>query len=233
MRLQNRFIPVLVCVAMLTLSGLAKQALVSPDAINVVQLLPDPPTPGSEEGQAELQEMLNLQSTRTDADVARARDEAEFRVTLFANVVGPGFNAKECPRTFALLEQVSHTDSGFSGPAKDHWNRTRPFVEFPQIQPCIQNAKGGSYPSGHSTTAMTIAEVLSELLPAKRAELMERGRQIGWDRVIAGVHYPSDIEAGRVLGHAVAEAILASPQFQAEEGDVKAELEQVEPATQP
>jgi len=51
---------------------------------------------------------------------------------------------------------------------------------------------------------------------------MERARQIGWDRVIAGVHYPSDIAAGRVLGLAIGEDMLASPDFKAELAKVKA-----------
>ena len=52
---------------------------------------------------------------------------------------------------------------------------------------------------------------------------MERGREIGWDRVIGGVHHPSDITAGRVLGLAVARALLRNPDFQTDLEEVKEE----------
>jgi acid phosphatase (class A) len=56
---------------------------------------------------------------------------------------------------------------------------------------------------------------------------MERGREIGWSRVIAGVHYPSDLTAGRVLGMALARALLASPKFQEEFLKAKEEYDAV------
>ena len=60
-----------------------------------------------------------------------------------------------------------------------------------------------------------------------RAELMERGREIGWDRVIAGVHRPSDIAAGRTVGEAITNALLDSKEFQQELAATKAEFEEV------
>ena len=57
---------------------------------------------------------------------------------------------------------------------------------------------------------------------------MERGREIGWDRVIAGLHHPSDIVAGRVLGQALAEAVLADPKFHDDFAAMKKELTDAE-----
>ena len=39
------------------------------------------------------------------------------------------------------------------------------------------------------------------------------GWQQGWDRVVAGVHFPSDVYAGQVLGKALARAMLADKRF--------------------
>ena len=54
---------------------------------------------------------------------------------------------------------------------------------------------------------------------------MERGRQIGWNRVVGGMHHPSDIAAGRVLGQAIARALLRDADFKAQLEEVKEEYE--------
>ena len=51
---------------------------------------------------------------------------------------------------------------------------------------------------------MLFAEVLAEIYPDQRDALLARGRQIGFDRIIGGVHYPSDVVAGAALGTLVA-----------------------------
>ncbi len=37
---------------------------------------------------------------------------------------------------------------------------------------------------------------------------------MGEDRVISGIHFPSDVEAGQILGKAIAEKLLNDPAFQ-------------------
>ncbi|HTW94160.1 MAG TPA: phosphatase PAP2 family protein [Tepidisphaeraceae bacterium] len=230
MRNRKPIAAIFLAMATLVLAGASSPLLLAPDAIDVVRLLPDPPPPQSQEGQAEMQEMVQLQRTRIHADEVRIDEEASFHVTLFDSVLGPHFNAQDCPRAFELVSEVAMTADHFCDEGKAHWKRRRPPLVFPQIQPCLPTPHSASYPSGHSTLSMACAEVLAALLPEKRAELLERGRQIGWDRVMAGVHYPSDVEAGRVLGHVVAEEILASPGFKTQEAAARAELEKIEAA---
>jgi acid phosphatase (class A) len=54
--------------------------------------------------------------------------------------------------------------------------------------------------------------------------------------VIAGGHFPSDVDAGRVLGRRLARTFLANPAFQADLVQVRAELNaarQAAPAVAP
>ena len=54
---------------------------------------------------------------------------------------------------------------------------------------------------------------------------MRRGQEIGWDRVINGSHYPSDVLAGRVLGAAVARAMAKNDAFRSRFAEAKAEYQ--------
>jgi acid phosphatase (class A) len=43
---------------------------------------------------------------------------------------------------------------------------------------------------------------------------MARGEQIGQDRIIGGVHYPSDVRAGRQIGEAIVKKLMDNSDFQ-------------------
>ena len=82
-----------------------------------------------------------------------------------------------------------------------------------------------SYPSGHSTRGTLFALLLAELFPDRREAILAKGRDSGWLRVQGGVHYPTDIYAGRVLGQALARKFLSSPAFQRDFAAAQAELQ--------
>ena len=60
----------------------------------------------------------------------------------------------------------------------------------------------GSFPSGHSTTAGTLAMALALLFPRLRVFLLLVGAWLAVSRPAIGVHFPSDAIAGFVLGAA-------------------------------
>lgn len=72
--------------------------------------------------------------------------------------------------------------------------------------------------------------MLAELFPDNRDALLATAREFGYHRLVASVHYPSDVYAGRVLGLAIAQALLRDTRFRAELSAVKAELDRVEEA---
>ena len=47
------------------------------------------------------------------------------------------------------------------------------------------------------------AILLAAMVPEKRAEIFARGWEYGENRLVAGVHFPSDIESGRIAATAV------------------------------
>ena len=52
---------------------------------------------------------------------------------------------------------------------------------------------------------------------------MTRGKLMGDDRVIAGMHFPSDVAAGQKLGGAIAKKLMENPVFQKSLQDAKDE----------
>jgi acid phosphatase (class A) len=71
--------------------------------------------------------------------------------------------------------------------------------------------------------------ILAELAPDLKEAILARGLQIGDDRVIAGVHFPSDVDAGHALAHDIFAKLMASPAFQADLAKAKAEVAAARP----
>ena len=199
-----------------------------PAAIDPIKLLPAPAAENSAETKAEIDALLALQAARTPAEVARAKSEVDLKFTAFESAFGKWFSAKNLPQTDALCKTLEGEIKVFSRPAKDHFRRRRPPAVDKRLKPLFDVGNDPSYPSGHATRGMVFALVLADAFPEKREALLTRGLEIGWDRCIAGVHYPSDVVAGRVLGQAVAQALLESPAFKKELDKVKTEIEAAE-----
>lgn len=65
-----------------------------------------------------------------------------------------------------------------------------------------------SFPSGHTTAAFLFAGVASFAMPQVAVYLYAWALAIGLSRVALGVHYPTDIIAGAVLGSGLAASTL-------------------------
>ncbi len=196
----------------------------TPGKTDAVAVLAEPPAPDSEEQAAELQLVRELCKARTESQTARAKEDAKLNLFYFAGVIGTNFAPGKFPRTEALFDEVRKEVRPPVTAAKKHWIRKRPN----QIDASLLFDKpesSASYPSGHSTYGTVEALILAELYPDKRDAVLAVGRQIGWDRVITGYHYLSDVEAGRIFGQALVNEMKTSPSFQKDLAAAKAEIE--------
>jgi acid phosphatase (class A) len=195
-----------------------------PDAIT---LLAPPPVAGSAEDTADLETAFQAYRTATPAERAQGIDEIKLTIFHFAPAIGPWFTPGRFPRTEALFKEVEAEAKAVTSRGKKHWQRLRPYHTDPARFPnAIEHEERTdySYPSGHSTRATVFALLLAEFFPDKRDALLAISRDIGWRRVEGGVHYPTDIYAGRVLGQAIVRELLANPAFQNDLAEAKAEL---------
>ena len=159
--------------------------------------------------------MLQLQAKRTAEDASAIKTEGKFTPFIFSEELGPWFNPDDLPRTAAFLKEVNQDAGNVCGDAKEIFHRERPYIMDSRIHPCAEKEKSYSYPSGHSTGPMVLALTLSQMFPQHADALIARARLIGDDRVVAGQHFPSDVEAGRTLAKAIFQQMLKNPDFQA------------------
>ncbi len=194
--------------------------------VNLVNLLPPPPANDSAKTKQEVGEILAIQVTRTKAMEERAIADAEENIWRFADVVNnPKFTKENLPKFSAFFDRVVETEAAVVDPAKDVWKRTRPHLLYPDlVKPVVPLSKSGSYPSGHTTVGTMMGVVLANMLPEKKDAIMGRAWEFGWNRVIGGIHYPTDIEAGRISGIAISQTIMQHDDYKAEFEAAKAEL---------
>lgn len=79
----------------------------------------------------------------------------------------------------------------------------------PQIVPHLDHAGSFAFPSGHTTSAAALWIMLALIVPTphRKAALAAAGLFalfMGWSRVMVGVHWPSDVIGGWLLGAAFA-----------------------------
>lgn len=199
----------------------------SPGQVDSVVLLEPPPAAGSEAARQDLEAVLATQrAAHAQNTIERAEADAQASCGRVADVLrlNAGSSAALAFATRAALEA-----SGATGAAKLYWHRARPYVVSPQVELPGGVATGSpagtaaakaweytSYPSGHAAFGAACAIVLAQMVPEERAALFARGRVYGQSRVIIGAHFPSDVEAGRLIGTVTIAFLLQSPRFQSD-----------------
>jgi acid phosphatase (class A) len=201
----------------------AKPFITSKD-VDLTMILPPPPANDSAETKAELGEVLTLQVTRTPEMEASAIADAEENVWRFANVMGPNFTKEKLPTFAAFFDRVVETEGAVVDPAKDVWKRPRPHQLSDLVKPVVKLSSSGSWPSGHATVGTMMGIILADMVPEKRAEIMARAAEYAHNRVVGGIHYPSDVEMGKISGSVIAAVLLNRDDFKAEYEAARAEL---------
>ena len=87
-----------------------------------------------------------------------------------------------------------------SGALKGWTDRDRPPLSNPDPEPLVDLPATFSFPSGHATVSFACATVLALAVPRLRVPLSVLATLIAFSRVSVGVHYPSDVLGGAVLG---------------------------------
>lgn len=194
-------------------------------------ILGPPPAPDSPHGRAD---QALFESTRALEGSARWKTAIQDNdlwgggaIRRFSCALGVDINERQTPAAWRMLHRMEFDVRTVGTPAKDAYNRVRPAIgnDKPICVPREDWMRtNSSYPSGHSMTAWSWGLVLAEAAPARADALLAVGRESGDSRMICGVHYISDVEAGRTLGSAMVSRLHAEPAFAADLARAKREI---------
>ncbi len=183
--------------------------LLENQVLNSKQLLPEPPKPGSAQFKYDESQYIWGKMLRNSPRGKQAVEDANLSGAgisrAFSEAFGVTISEKETPEIYKLIMRM-RSDAGDLSvrAAKNYYMRMRPFVLYgePSATPDDEDnlRTNGSYPSGHTCTGWSIALVLAEVNPDRQQQIMERGYEFGQSRVIIGVHWQSDVDAGRIIG---------------------------------
>lgn len=222
-------------------TGILKGYLAPAELPDSLALLPPPPAEGSPALAADIAAFRRLTQFQNSPRGVMAVSDANLAfpaaASVFSCALGVPISEGATPNLNMLLRRTL-TDSGLATyKAKDKYVRTRPFVMLktgsctPKEEAML--AKDGSYPSGHSAVGWGWALVLAELAPERADALLQRGRAFSQSRGICGVHWQSDIEAGRLIGSATVARLHANALFKAQMAAAQKEIAEARAAGAP
>lgn len=196
-----------------------------------VAILGPPPADDSPQGRADraiYEETRGLAGTPRWAQAIRDNDlSGPSAFKSLACAAGLTISPKTMPRTTMLLLRTGVDGALVADVPKRRFFRTRPLIGN-DAKVCIAREDwlkaNGSYPSGHSLLGWSWALVLAELVPDHADAVLTRGREFGDSRVVCGVHFQSDVTAGRTLASAMMSKEHADKGFLADLKAARAEV---------
>jgi autotransporter-associated beta strand protein len=154
------------------------------------------------------------------------------------SATGPGSTASDLGAV-VVLEQTLRGNFSSSNPAKSSYAYPRPWrmaedstvldtgatdafgysvyasdvAVAPQLlrQRSLTAATDGGFPSGHTNAFFLAGLAYAYAVPERFQELVTRAFELADSRIVAGMHSAVDVIGGRVLGTALAAAILGDP----------------------
>ena len=205
-------------------AGTLRSTYIDPEAMALQRVLPPPPEAGLEAAKVDLQTVEAAVRARTPEDERRITANLPCTLDRFTGVLGPAFTAETMPVTAALIEHVFQDGELAVLAAKAAIARPRPYTVKPDLATFGHRSDSTSHPSGHATFGYLAATVLSRLVPGKRQALFAFAASYGENRMIAGTHFPSDLEAGKIAAAAIAEVLFRDPRFERDLDRATAEI---------
>jgi len=174
-------------------------------SVEVVRL--SRPGPDTFRGQLDLvAHYAELRDDRGGEILAQVNGALDFIAAIL------GLNAERHKHTLELLGAALNLANLVEMRLKLGFDVPRPVQLSPQIQPVLPTPGHASWPSGHATESYLMAAMLSHLLPSddvRDVQLQRLAARVAVNRTVAGLHYPVDSAAGRLLGTSLAEFVRA------------------------
>jgi acid phosphatase (class A) len=171
------------------------------------------PKKGSAAEAADYKTLLDYQTTRTAEDCALAAQDVDTSVRAMFGGDNGILSKDEVKKMDKFLKKAWTAAGVNSYMAKRIYKRERPYDANNKIKPCIELESSYAYPSGHTLLARLYARILSQVYPERAEKIMARSNQYAMNRVLGGVHHPSDVEASFILGDYLATEMMDVDDF--------------------
>lgn len=197
---------------------------------NSQALLPSPPAAGSTAFAADEDLYKSTRKLRDTSRWVQATKDADLdfprAAETFSCALDMPISAEATPHLNMLLRRVRADASRATDKAKEHYKRRRPFAVYAE-QNCTpaEKFRDDSYPSGHASIGWAWALTLAEIAPDRLDAVLQRGVAFGQSRIVCGVHWKSDVEAGRLVGAATVSRLHADKVFAAQLTAARKEIE--------
>ena len=198
---------------MLPLFGQVRAWNMTPAQI-VAERPPPPPLTGSQQMKDETAEVKRTVEHLTSAQLAIAQKwndgagtyspPGHWNDVALEYVRDAQMSEVRAARVFALLNMAMHDAGVGCWEAKYHYFNPRPSQLDPSIKTEIGLPNFPSYTSGHSTFSAAGSAILTYLFPSGATSFAAMRDEAGISRLYGGIHYPSDIEAGKLHGGRIA-----------------------------
>ncbi len=186
--------------------------------------IPLPPKKADKAQKEDETTLLKLQKNRTVTDCERAKSEIFVSLENFFGKPNGPLEPEKLRALVPFFDSIRNDADYFVQKLKVDFPRDRPFVYLKEINPCVAKEVTKAYPSGHGTISKLYAMILSDFFPGTNAQLDERSKKIGEDRVLAGMHHPTDIEAGRKIADLIYQELQKSEKYQRAFNEAKRKL---------
>ena len=207
--LQKSIFALAICGATLCSFAANAKPYMNADALpNALNFYPAPPETTSVQFMYDISQYMWGKAMRADSAraalaIAQAETNLDTMVRMFSEPFGMEISAKKTPAIMNVIERGIVTLRQVGRVPKKHYMRRRPFDRFnePTLVPKDEESlrKNGSYPSGHTILAWSMAMLLVEINPTAQDALLKYAYEWGQSRVIAGFHWQSDVDASKVL----------------------------------
>jgi undecaprenyl-diphosphatase len=133
----------------------------------------------------------------------------EAPMWLVAPLLMPLFDPERGPGAAALFLALGAVNLTLYVMLKYGTKRERPYRQCTDIRACVRASDTFSFPSGHTLHAVSFAWLLSSVYPSLTPLLWSFAGLVAASRVVLGVHFPSDVVAGALIGSLTAGVMLA------------------------
>lgn len=160
---------------------------------------------------------MRANSARAKLAIDQNTTDPDSMAKKFSAVFGIEISERNTPIIMNLLRRGIETIDLAGHYPKNHFKRKRPYVFFhdktliPDDEKTFNNS--GSYPSGHTIRAWTMALLLIEINPAVQDALLAYAYEWGQSRVIAGFHWQSDVDASKIIASAALATLHTNEEF--------------------